>query len=145
MNQINFKGNLPSHMQLFAKELGGIFSQAEDTEFWEASTIDELEKNASEIGYEIVPTIDGSTDRAYLVGFDAEDSILIGPDGDSYSRLKMYFVEITPEELKAWDKKIKAHRNAQIQDMRVRKELREQAHKKHDALQRFVNAQAKKK
>jgi hypothetical protein len=145
MKQISFKGNLPSHMRVFAKQLGGIFSQVGDTEFWEASSIAEFEKSASEIGYEIVPTIDGSTDRAFLVGFDAEDSVIVGSDGDSYSKLKMYFIEITPEELKAWDRKIKAHRAMQEQDMRAREELSRQAHKKRKKLQQIVNEQIKKK
>lgn len=145
MKQVHFKGNLPSHMQLFAKQLGGVFSQVGDTEFWEAQSIAEFEKGAAEIGYEIVPTIDGSTDRAFLVGFDAEDSVIVGSDGDSYSKLRIYFIEITPEELKAWDKKIKAHRAAQEADMRAREELSRQAHKKRKKLQRIVNEQVKKK
>lgn len=131
MKRIDFKGNLPTHIGIFAKQLGGVFSQVKGTEFWEASSIEEFEKNASEIGYEIIPSIDGSTDRAFLVGFDAKDSEIVGPNGEEYSQLKMYFIEITPEELKAWDRKIKAHRAMQEEDMRARQELRKQAHKKN--------------
>jgi len=130
MKRINFRGNLPSHIGIFAKKLGGIFSKVKDTEFWEATSIDEFEKNASEVGYEIIPTIDASTDRAYLVGFDAEDSQVVSVDGDSYSQLKMYFIEITPAELKAWDKKIRAHRDAQMEDMRLREGQSQKAHEK---------------
>jgi len=130
MKKIEFKGNLPTHIQLFAKELGGIFNKVQDTEFWEASSIDEFEKNASEIGYEIIPTVDGATDRGYLVGFDAQDSEIVGSDGDSYSKLTMHFIEITPEELKAWDRKMKAHREDQLIDMRAREELSKRAHKR---------------
>ena len=130
MKKISFKGNLPSHIGMFAVKLGGIFSKVKDTEFWEASSIDEFEKNASEIGYEIIPTIDGKTNRAYLVGFDAEDSKIVSSDGDSYSRLKMYFIEVTAEELKAWDKKIRTHRNAQQEDMRLREGQSKVAHQR---------------
>lgn len=131
MRKISFKGNMPSHIAAFAQQLGGMYSGVKQTEFWEASSIDEFEKKASEVGYEIIPTIDSSTDRAYLVGFDAEDSVIVGPGGESYSALKMYFIEITPEELKAWDRKIQAHRNMQQEDMRIRQELRKKAHKKN--------------
>lgn len=123
MKKISFKGNLPKHMQLFAKQLGGVFNNVKGTEFWELSSISEFEKKASEVGYEIIPTIDGSTDRAFLVGFDAEDSEVVSAGGEYYSQLKMYFIEITPEELRAWDKKIKSHREDQVKDMRARQEI----------------------
>lgn len=145
MRKLSFKGNMPSHIAVFAKQLGGQFAGVKDTEFWEASSIDEFEKKASEVGYEIIPTIDGSTQRAYLVGFDAEDSVIVGPGGESYSQLKMYFIEITPEELRAWDKKIRTHRAMQEEDMRYRHGLRNQSHKKREKLQKLIDAQLKKK
>lgn len=131
MRKIDFKGNLPPHIAIFAKQLGGIYSQVKGTEFWEASSINEFEKKASEIGYEIIPTIDGSTDRGFLVGFDSEDSQIVAPGGEQYSKLKMYFIEITPEELKSWDRKIRSHREQQQNDMRDRQELRKIAHTKN--------------
>ncbi len=136
MKKLNFKGNLPGPIAAFAVKLGGTFSKVKDTEFWEAFNIKEFEKNASEIGYEIIPTIDGVTKRGYLVGFDAEDSVIVGTDGDSYSRLKMYFVEVTSKELKLWDKKIRRHRKAQENDMRIRQEINKENHDK--AKQRLV-------
>lgn len=121
MKQIHNQGNMPGHVKFFAQELKGKFSGQKETEFWEASSITEFEKNASEIGYEIVPTLDASTDRAYLVGFSVEESKLISL-GDSYSQLKMYFIEITSSEFKAWVKKIKHHRELQQIDSALRKE-----------------------
>lgn len=116
MKKISFKGNMPKPVQLFATQLTGIFSGQKETEFWEASSISEFEKNASEIGYEIVPTLDSSTGRGFLVGFEVEDSKIVGRDGQSYNQLKMYFIEVTEEQLNYWTKKIKLHRDLQQQD-----------------------------
>jgi len=116
MKRINNKGNMIPAVQFFAKQLVGTFAGQKETEFWEASSITEFEKKAVEIGYEIYPTLDNETGRGYLVGFDAEDSEILGPGGQSYSQLKMYFIEISEEELRSWTKKIKHHRQLQQQD-----------------------------
>ena len=145
MKRIHNKGNMPSHIALFAKKVGGVgFSNVKDTEFWEAANIDEFEKKASEIGYEIIPAIDNSTERAFLVGFDAEDSVIVGPGGQSYSALRMYYIEITREELKTWDKKIRMHRKLQQEEMSQRQELTKKAHKNKTRLQQLVNKNLKK-
>lgn len=121
MKQIFNQGNLPSHVAVFARALEGRLSSQKQTEFWEAANIAEFEKKAVDIGYEIIPTLDASTSRGYLVGFDVEDSIIVGPR-DTYSQLKMYFVEVTAEEFKAWVKKINQHRKMQQEDYFKRKE-----------------------
>jgi hypothetical protein len=121
MKKIYNKGNLPSHVNAFAQQLTGIFSGQKETEFWEASSITEFEKNASEVGYEIVPAMDMATNRAYLVGFEVTDSEIVSV-GESYSQLKMYFIEVTTAEFKAWVKKIKTHREEQQLDAELRRE-----------------------
>lgn len=130
MRKIEHKGNMPDVIGAFAFKLGGIYSNVKETEFWEASSISEFEKSASEIGYEIIPAIDGSTKRAFLVGFDAEDSVIVSTDGQQYSQLKMYFIEVSTEEFNTWDKKIKSHREDQLNDMSRRREINEAARKK---------------
>lgn len=125
MKRVHKAGNMPSQIAAFAKQLTGVFSGMKETEFWEMSSISEFEKNASEVGYEIVPTADMSTGRAYLAGFDVEDSEVITAGGVSYAQLKMYFIEVTPQELAQWTKKIKEHRDMQQDDYFIRKELKE--------------------
>lgn len=129
MNKIEHKGNLPPHISLFAKQLTGIFSGQKETEFWECTSITEFEKNASEIGYEIVPAMDMVTERAYLVGFDVTDPEIITIE-DQYTQIKMYFIEVTVSEFNAWVKKIKAHRADQQLDAALRKEQTESTRKK---------------
>jgi len=121
MKKIEHKGNLPPHVAVFAQQLQGKFSGQKETEFWEASSISEFEKNASEVGYEIVPAMDMSTNRAYLVGFDVVDSVFIGFN-ENYAQLKMYFIEITPSEYNAWVKKIRSHREEQELDAYLRRQ-----------------------
>jgi len=120
MKQIYNKGNLPGHVAAFAKQLTGVWSGQKETEFWEASSITEFEKNASEIGYEIVPALDGATNRGYLVGFAVEESKLVSL-GNDYAQLKMYFIEVSLADFNAWVKKIKLHREEQQIDMAFRK------------------------
>jgi hypothetical protein len=122
MKRVYTSGNMPQHVAVFAKQLSGQLIGMKETEFWEASSIDEFEKNAFEIGYEIIPTEDMSTGRSYLVGFDVTDSEIVSANNTSYAQLKMYFIEITSQELRAWTKKIKEHRNMQQEDYFLRKE-----------------------
>lgn len=129
MKKIEHKGNLPPHVALFAKQLTGIFSGQKETEFWEASSITEFEKGASEIGYEIVPAMDMVTERGYLVGFDVTDPEIITIE-DQYTQIKMYFIEVSLSEFNAWVKKIKAHRDEQQLDAALRKEQSESTKKK---------------
>ena len=124
MKKIHASGNMPNHIAVFAKQLQGALAGQKETEFWEASSIDEFEKNASEIGYEICPTADMSTGRGYLVGFDVSDSEIVSGSGMNYAQLKMYFIEVTPSELNAWTKKIKEHRDMQQEDYYIRKMLK---------------------
>jgi hypothetical protein len=119
MKKIITKGNMPTPVQAFARQLTGVFAGQKETEFWEASSITEFEKNASEIGYEIVPAMDNSTGRGYLVGFSVEDSKIIRTNG-TYAQLKMYFIEVSTGDFNAWVKKIKQHRDEQQLDMRIR-------------------------
>lgn len=121
MKKIYTKGNMPSHIAAFARQLQGSLSGQKETEFYEASSIEEFEKKASELGYEIIPAADMSTERAYLVGFDVEESKIVGPGGSLYAQLKMYFVECTQEEFEKWVKKIKNHRDLQQEDYFLRK------------------------
>ena len=120
MNQIFNRGNLPGHVAAFAKQLTGVYSGQKETEFWESTSVSEFEKQASDIGYEIVPCMDGATNRCYLVGFSAEESKIVSI-GNDYAQLKMYFIEVTPAEFSSWVKKIKAHRDEQQIDMAYRK------------------------
>jgi hypothetical protein len=120
MTRVYQSGNMPAHVAAFAQQLSGAFSGLKETEFWEASSIDEFEKKASEIGYEICPSADMSTGRSYLVGFDVADSELVLADGTSYAQLKMYFIEVTSSELNAWTNKIKEHRDLQQEDYFLR-------------------------
>jgi hypothetical protein len=132
MKKIENKGNLPALISVFAKQLGGVFSGVKQTEFYEAESITELELSVRDIGLEIVPSLDSVTNRGYLVAFDATDSVIVSPTGGEYSQLKMYFVEITEEQLKAWDKKIKEHRDLQLEDMDNRRKINEKSRQKLD-------------
>ena len=125
MNRVYKSGNMPQHIAAFARQLTGQFSQQKETEFWEMSSIDEFEKNASEIGYEIIPAMDMSTKRGYLVGFDVEDSVIVGIR-EQYSQLKMYFIEANEAEFNAWVAKMKKHREMQQEDYYIRKAQREE-------------------
>lgn len=120
MKQIYNRGNLPAHISAFAVQLQGKLAGQKETEFWEASSISEFEKNASEIGYEIVPAMDMVTKRGYLVGFDVEDSPIQGIN-ESYAQLKMYFIEVSAAEFSMWVKKIKEHRADQEYDAALRR------------------------
>lgn len=120
MKRIYHKGGMPAHVQAFARQLTGKLSGQKETEFWEMSSITEFEKNASEIGYEIIPAMDMNTNRGYLVGFEAIESVIVGPL-DSYVQLKMYFIEVSEGEFKNWVKKIKEHRAMQEEDYHIRK------------------------
>lgn len=121
MEQIKTKDNLPPAVKAFCKELTGVLSGQKETEFWEASSIDEFEKNASDIGYEIVPSLDIEHNRAYLVGFSVEESEIL-TFNNQYMQMKMYFIEITPQEFKDWNDKIKFHRELQQRDYFERKD-----------------------
>jgi hypothetical protein len=120
MKRVDNKGNMPAHVAAFAKQLSGVLVGQKETEFWEAANITEFEKQASETGYEIVPAMDMSTGRGYLVGFDVEESPIKGIN-QSYAQLKMYFVEVSTADFSAWVKKIKEHRADQELDSAIRK------------------------
>lgn len=107
---------MPKHVASFAKQLKGQTAGQKETEFWEMSSIEEFEKNASEIGYEIIPAMDMKTNRGYLVGFDVEEPTIVGPWGHQYAQLKMYFVECSLSDFESWVKKIKKHRDLQQKD-----------------------------
>ena len=116
MTKIETREDLPHHIKIFAKTLEGELSEMPATNFWEAESIDAFEKGAHEIGYEIVPTLDQSTGRAFLVGFSATDSKII-TTGLTGVGLNMYFIELSEEELNEWTDKIKQHRADQLEDM----------------------------
>jgi len=122
MDKIENKEDLPRHIQIFAKTLEGELSDMPSTNFWEAKTIDEFEKGAHEIGYEIIPTLDLSTGRGFLVGFEARESKII-MSGLSGVGLDMYFIEVDESEFNLWTDKIKQHRDDQEQDMLNRRAL----------------------
>jgi len=121
MIRIENIGNLPNHMQAFAKQLEGQLSNAPSAEFYEMESIAEFESKAVEIGYEIVPTIDTSTGRGFLVGFDVTEPKKIATLVD-YSTLKLYFKECSDNEIKQWIAKMKEHRDAQQAEMFRRRE-----------------------
>jgi len=126
MNKILNVGNLPKHLQIFLKEIGGQLSEITTTEIFEMSSIDEFEKGAAglldkDISYEIVPPmVDTSTDRGFLVGFEISEPKCI-VTLQSYSKLSIYFIECTSEQVKSWTKKIIQHRKQQEEEMRTRK------------------------
>lgn len=124
MKRIYKAGNMPAHIAAFAKQLTGAFSGQKETEFWEMSSIDEFEKNASQVGYEIIPAMDMATKRGYLVGFDVEDSVIVGFN-EQYSQLKMYFIEVTESEFNSWVAKMRKHREMQQKDYYLRKAQKE--------------------
>ncbi len=121
MNKIENVGNLPNHMQAFAKQLEGNLSSAPSTEFYEMSSVQEFESKAVEIGYEIVPTVDTSTGRGFLVGFDVTEPKRIATLVD-YSTLKIYFKECSDVEIKEWITKMKRHRDEQQAEMFKKRE-----------------------
>lgn len=135
MKRIYFRGSLPNPLQLFAKQIGTL--DIPDTEFWEMSSIEELEKKAVEIGYEIVPTKDMETERGYLVGLDAEEpKLIIGRN--SAVKLKLYFIELEQAEFDQWVRKIKTHREQQLKDMqRRRTKIEKQRKKKSEILEKM--------
>lgn len=116
MKKIEHRGNMPNHVALFARQLTGQFAGNKETEFWEMSSVDEFEKKASEVGYEIIPAMDMVTKRGFLVGFDVEESEIKTLGGSNYAQLKMYYVECNEEEFKTWTNKIKTHRDQQQDD-----------------------------
>jgi hypothetical protein len=120
MKKIDNIGNLPKNVGAFAVQLKGVLIGQKETEFWEAANITEFEKQASEIGYEIVPAMDMATGRGYLVGFDVEESPIKGIN-QSYAQLKMYFIEVSLAEFTSWVKKIKEYRADQELDSAIRK------------------------
>jgi hypothetical protein len=130
MKKILNRGNLPRHLQLFAKQTEGVLTNVAQTEFYEINNIDEFERTAAgladpDIRFEIFPTIDNSTDRAFLVGFEASSPEHIATMVD-YAYLQIYFYEASKVEIQIWIDKIKLHREQQMQEMRARK-LRIQA------------------
>jgi hypothetical protein len=120
MNKIANRGNLPPHLALFAKVLGGNIPDSMSTEFYEMESIREFETKAVDVGYEIVPAMDESTKRGYLVGFEAEEPQKIITLVE-YAKLKIYFVECDEPTFNSWIKKIKSHREEQQIDMRNRR------------------------
>jgi len=125
MKKIENKGNLPKHLQLFATASQGIFSGLAQTEFYEMSSISEFERTASgqanpDIKFEIFPTIDTSTNRGFLIGFDASTPETIATL-TQYSYLKIYFVETASSEINIWIEKIKRHRDEQMEEAKARK------------------------
>jgi len=130
MKKIEAIGNLPNHMKAFAKPLEGLLSDGQSTIFYEMSSISEFEINATEIGYEIVPTIDQETGRGFLVGFDVSEPKRIATLLN-YSSLNIYFVECSDTELKVWIDKMKMHRDAQQNDMFQRRETTNSQRKKN--------------
>lgn len=130
MKRILNKGNMPSHIAIFAAELKGQMSGQEESEFWEMDNVDEIEKKAVEIGFELIPAMDSSTQRGYLVGFDVETPKIV-QTAQSYAKLKMYFIELTSVEFKTWNTKILQHREDQQQDMRRRQTLAAKKHKRN--------------
>lgn len=119
MKKVDNVGNLPSHLQLFARSMGGILSATDTTEFYEMESIKEFESSAADIGYEVYPSVDMKTGRGFLVGFSASEPIKI-ITLSSYVVLKIYFIEGTSDEIKQWTIKITEHRKMQEQEMRIR-------------------------
>lgn len=122
-NKVENKGNLPNHLQVFAKALEGQLSVGEDTEFYEYNSISDFERDAhmNKIGFEIIPTVDSSTDRGFLVGFAISEPKKI-VTLTSYAQLKIYFVEATPDEIEQWTTRILKDRQDQQEDMYNRRE-----------------------
>ena len=128
MKEIINKGNLPNHLQLFAAQLGGEL-QNMSTKFYEMESIAELEINAVDIGYELLPAVDARTNRGFILGFDATE-----PQGvvtlEKYVNMSIYFVEATEFEISEWTKKIKLHKELQQQDMYRRRAAKTASQKK---------------
>jgi hypothetical protein len=116
VKQVTNEGNLPRHLKLFATKLGGILSKSESAKFYEMFNISEMETKAVELKYEILPSIDTSTGRAFLVGFNTEEPEAI-TTLVQYAYLNIYFVECSTEECNQWIEKIKGHREDQQTDM----------------------------
>lgn len=134
MNEITNRENLPNHLQVLAGQLGGQFSNLTSSKFYEMTTISEFERNAVDIGYEIVPTIDQSTGRGFLVGFGVSEpekvTTLV-----TYMALQIYFVECSDKEVDEWTKKIQEHRLDQQIDMIERRERAQERQKKNNPLE----------
>jgi len=117
MKKIDNVGNLPKHLTVLAKNLGQ-YTDLAKTDFYEMSSEDELVKNAVEVGYEVIPTIDMSTGRGFLVGFDAKETSLIL--NTAYFNLDIYFYEMDSDGIKRWDTRIRKDRNDQQIEMNER-------------------------
>lgn len=128
MRKVDKVGGLPKHIQIFLKKVPGAFGDKLDTEIYEMQSISEFEKGAAgqideKIRYEIVPTHDNSTGRAFLVGFDVSDT---NSDTDfTSSKLMLYFIEITESEYTTWFNRIKNDKMLQIEEMAARRERQE--------------------
>jgi len=128
MQKIENVGNLPNHLQIFARAAKGQFSGLGDTEFYEMANITEFEHAACgkldpNVAFEIIPTVDMETGRGFLVGFEAEEPKSI-VTLTSYVKLKLYFIACTDEEIKKWTIRIEGDRLAQQQEMFNRQERR---------------------
>lgn len=121
MQKIENIGNLPAHLQAFIGKIGGLFSRVPLTEFYKMDSVQELETNATEIGYEITPTIDTSTSRGFLVGFDVTEPKKI-VTLVSYATLRIYFVETDDSTIRDWTQKIRSHHDMQQNEMYIKRE-----------------------
>lgn len=126
MKKIEHKGNLPKHLRMFAKQLGGVYDSVAGTEFYECTNISEFESAAAgklkeNVSFEIAPpTVDTSTGRGFLVGFEVSDPQHVDTLHD-YVQLKIYYVEASETDVTSWTERIQRDRSAFERDMRERR------------------------
>ncbi len=110
MTEIFNKGNLPSHLQVMAKEVEGQRS----TKFFEFKTAELLLKHASEGNCEeTTVTIDRKTNRGYIVAFSFDDSAIEDIQGNKLVVMSVYFSELETKDIQYYSKMLHEHRNQQ--------------------------------
>ena len=116
MKPIKNIGNLPKHLGIFAKTIGGV----DGAEFYECSNAKELEGLAKDKKCELTCTLDPNTDRGFLVGFDVKEDASLIIAGASIHTMVIYFTELKGSDFKRYQKMLDKHRTLQEDAMRKR-------------------------
>jgi hypothetical protein len=128
-------GNLPKSLQILAKSLGG--TSIPLAKFYECTNAKELENLAKDLKCELTATMDPSTSRGYLVGFDVSEEPSIIDRTLSVHCLYIYFVELKAGDFTRYDNMLRQHKNDQQTDM-LDRQIR-----KEEAIERKQNAKNK--
>jgi len=116
MKKIENHGNMPKALQLLAKDLAGMAMST----VYECESALELENLARDKKCELTCTLDPTTERGFLVGFEVSDSPIATISGTSFLVLSVYFAELKESEYRSYKSTLSAHRNEQEDEMRAR-------------------------